>query len=57
MGFPIPTPLWGKMKFHHGDGDAINQAIGILGDIQSMHNEGADLVDGMHQIASPTIEA
>ena len=44
------------MEFHYGKGTSSNDSIGILGNIYAIRDDLSNLIDGNHQIASPTIE-
>ena len=50
MRIPIPAALRCQMEFHHGKGKAINDSIGVLGNIEAVRNNLSHVIDDKHQI-------
>ena len=48
MRVPIPVALRCQMEFRHGKGKAINDSIGVLGNIEAVRNNLSHVIDDKH---------
>ncbi len=57
IGSPVAGRAGHQIELHHRDGDTVDHALPILGQVQQLENHPADQVEGLQQVSPAPIEA